>query len=319
MGAGVKVYFLGSGPIAVPVLRALIADGRIELVGVGTQPDRPAGRRREPHPTPVGESADRWGRPAERIESVNAPDFLARLAALAPDIVLVVSFGQLLKDGLLSLPRRGCVNVHGSLLPSYRGAAPIAMAIANGDAATGVAFMQMERGLDSGPVYRTIEYPLDGSETADVLECALGELAARRVGDTLLAIASGSLEAHPQDAARVTVARKMKKEDGHLDFHLPAVILERKVRAFHPWPGAFFTLEHPGSGELLTVSVLRGRVRYDMSGAPGETLCADKRGWVIGAGDGALEVLELVVPGKKAMSGSAFWNGNRGWCGGRIS
>ena len=131
-----KVYFLGSGAIAVPVLKALLHDQRIELVGIGTQPDRPSGRRRELHPTPLGSAADGWGLPAERIASVNSRDFLDRLRCLAPDIVLVVSFGQLLKDELLNLPRSGCVNIHGSLLPRYRGASPITAAIANLDAVT---------------------------------------------------------------------------------------------------------------------------------------------------------------------------------------
>ncbi len=306
-----KVYFLGSGTIAVPVLEALLHDQRIELVGVGTQPDRPSGRRRELHPTPLGSAADGWGFPAERIASVNTRDFLDRLNGLAPDIVLVVSFGQLLKDELLNLPRCACVNIHGSLLPRYRGASPITAAIANLDAVTGVTFMQMERGLDTGSIYRILEYAMTGTETAASLELRLGELAAQRTAETLLAIAAGKLPPVPQDHSLATTTRKMKKDDGRLVWSYSALALEAMVRAFQPWPGAFFSLERDGNE--LVVSVLKSRVRYDLAGQPGEMLLSNRHGWVIGTGEGSLEILELVIPGRKPMTAAAFWNGNRMW------
>ena len=168
MSNSLKVVFLGSGPIAVPILESLHRAECIQLAGVITQPDRPAGRKRVMTPTPLGESAIALGLDVLRVPDVNAPDFLEFLQGIAPDMLCVVSFGQILKTPLLMLPKYGCVNVHASILPKYRGASPITQALLNGDSETGVAFMEMERGLDSGPVYRTEYCPLAGNEYADI-------------------------------------------------------------------------------------------------------------------------------------------------------
>ena len=184
-----KVVFLGSGPIAIPILRALAADPRIDLQAVISQLDRPAGRKRVMTPTPLTASAEEAGLEVIRAADVNTPEFTGYLTSLQPDMLCVVSFGQILKSAILAIPKVCCVNVHASLLPRYRGASPITQALLNRDSETGVCFMQMERGLDSGPVYRTEYCPLNGDEYADSLELKLGAIAAAVAPETLCAIA----------------------------------------------------------------------------------------------------------------------------------
>lgn len=305
-----KVYMLGSGAIAVPVLSALMrTPGVIELVGVGTQPDRPAGRSQLPVATPVGAFAAAAGFAPDKWDSVNDGRLEAKLRGHALDFMVVVSFGQLLKKPLLELPRFGCVNVHASLLPRYRGASPIVHAIANGDAETGVSFMDMEPGLDCGKVYRQLRRNLDGTESAATLEIALGELAAGRMVEVLEAVAQGELPGAPQNPAAVTVTRKIRKSDGDIDWNLSAAAIEARVRAYAPWPGAGFTLPLAKGAQRLILT--RARVVPSAGGVPGEIIQADRRGWVTACGRDALELLEVVPPGKKPMAGVNFLNGRR--------
>ena len=308
-----KIYMLGSGPIAVPVLEKLYQQaqaGLFELLGVGTQPDRPAGRKRQLMPTPVGAFAAGKGIEIDKFDNLNSPEALARISALQPDFLLVVSYGQLLKKPLLELPRYGCVNIHASLLPRYRGASPIMHAIANGDEATGVCFMDMEIGLDSGKVYKTLTRKLDGSEYADALEIELGEMAAVETLETLQQIADGSLPGVPQDQSLVTMTTKIKKSDGYIDWKKSASVIEALVRACTPWPGAGLALEL--NGEVKNLTVTRAKVVENFSNAPAGTIIkADRKGWVVACGEAALELLEVIPPGKKAMPGAGFLNGCR--------
>ena len=308
-----RIYMLGSGPIAVPVLDKLLAlaeSGAIELLGAGTQPDRPAGRKRQLMPTPVGAFAAGKNMAIDKFVSLNDGTAQARLEELKPDFLVVVSYGQLLKKPLLELPRYGCVNVHASLLPRYRGASPIAHAIANGDEATGVCFMDMEVGLDCGKVYRTLTRKLDGTEYADTLELELGELAAGELLDTLEKIAAGELPGTVQDPALVTMTTKLKKRDGAIDWNLPAAAIEAMIRAYTPWPGATFTLEL--NGEVKTLMLTRGTILPNTTAAvPGTVVQADRKGWVVACGQDALQLDEVIPPGKKAMTGSNYLNGCR--------
>ncbi|MBQ4106138.1 MAG: methionyl-tRNA formyltransferase [Lentisphaeria bacterium] len=303
-----KIYFLGSGAIAVPVLQKLAADPSIELVGIGTQPDRPAGRGGRMAGTPVADAADALGLTAERLTSVNDPAFLARLREMAPQIVLVVAFGQLLKADILALPPSGCVNIHASLLPRYRGASPILSVIRDREPATGVCFMQMEKGLDTGAVYRQIRRPLDGTETTASLEADLGRLAADAASETLHAIAAGQLTAEPQNEALATHCGKVVKEAGHIDWSRPAAEIEAAVRAYQPWPGARFLCR--AAGREITVTLLSAGV-VPGSAAPGTNLKCDKKGWIVACGEDALELRTLAVPGKREMPATAFLNGLR--------
>lgn len=306
-----KVVFLGSGPIAVPILEALYNSELIQLAGVVTQPDRPAGRKRVLTPTPLGQAALALGLEPMRVENVNTPEFLDKLAALEPDMLCVVSFGQILKTPLLALPKRGCVNVHASILPKYRGASPITQCLLNGDAETGVAFMEMERGLDSGAVYRTEYCPLNGTEYADALEMKLGNIAAAVAPETLCKIASGELPGIPQDPALVTVCRKISKSDGRFSWNFDAARIERMTRAFFPWPGAVCDYRN-SSGAPGVINICKAAVVSGFDLAPGE--CADISGkLIVGCGNGtALEILELIPSGAKRMNAAAFRNGLRG-------
>lgn len=309
MTAPLKVYFLGSGEIGVPVLQTLAQAPEVVLVGVGSQPDRPGKRGGRLVPTPVTAAAAELGITADRPDSVNDPDYLGRLRALDPDVILVIAYGQLLKADVLALPRFGCINVHASLLPKYRGASPIQSAILAREKETGVCFMEMETGLDSGPVYACLRLPLAGTERADLLEAALGRLAAGSAVKVLRGIASGELVRTPQDHARATVCRKIRKEQGVMDFRRPAADLDAMIRAFWPWPGANFLLELPDREMRITVceaEIVPG------SGAPGEILSRDKHGWIIMCGDAALSLKIVSVPGKKTMPATGFLNGLRG-------
>lgn len=305
-----KIYFLGSGEIAVPVLEACRTSPGLELVGVGTQPDRAAGRRGKLSPTPVGRAAEAAGMTPDKPENVNAPDFLARLRALAPDMVVVVSFGQLLRQELLELPRCGCVNVHASLLPRYRGASPIVQAILHRDAETGVCFMHMEKGLDTGAVYRTLKHPLCGNEYADALETTLGELAGGEISATLAGIAAGTYLPVAQDDAAATVCRKIRKDDAWIDWRKNAADIDAMVRAYHPWPGARCRVRRSSGDSVLTLR--RVEVAADCALAPGEAAIPDRRTLLVGCGSGALKLAELTPESSKTMDAAAFLNGLRG-------
>lgn len=307
MGKKVKVYFLGSGKIAVPVLNRLVWSDRIELLGIGTQLDRPAGRNKKLHPTPVGEFAHASGLQADKIPSVNVEDYLDYLKWLAPDFIVVVSFGQILKQPLLELPRISCVNVHASLLPRYRGASPIAAAIVNHDISTGVCFMQMDRGLDTGRVYCSFEHPLSGNERADWLEEALGRLAADKIVGVLEGIVKEKNAPVPQDNEFATVTKKIHKGDGVINWNLPAADIESRIRGYYPWPGAAFSLM--AHNRRITVRVTSASVHALLSGKPGEVLQADKKGWIVACGTNALELLTVVPQDKKEMRGIDFLNG----------
>ena len=308
-----KVYFLGSGPIAVPVLKKLLEQSRaglLDLAGIGTQPDRPAGRKRQLMPTPVGAFAAENDLEIDKYASLNDGTAQAKLEAIAPDFVVVVSYGQLLKKPLLELPKYGCVNIHASLLPRYRGASPIMHAIADMQSSTGVCFMDMEIGLDSGKVYKTIEYPLNGTEYADTLEIKLGEIAAEDTLQVLEGIASGALTGTPQDPELVTMTTKIKKSDGIIDWSKPAEVIEASVRACTPWPGAVFSLEI--NGEIKTLTLTRAEiVENDLNAEPGTIIQADRKGWVTACGSKALKLVEVLPQGKKPMRGSDYLNGCR--------
>ena len=305
-----KIYFLGSGEIAVPVLNACLTAPELELVGVGTQPDRAAGRRGKLSPTPVGRAAEEKGIAPDKPENVNAPEFIAELRALAPDMVVVVSFGQLLRQELLELPRLGCVNVHASLLPRYRGASPIVQALLRRDAETGVCFMRMEKGLDTGAVYRTLKYPLDGTEYADALELTLGELAGRELAATLVGIAGGKYPPVEQDDAAATVCRKIRKDDAWIDWRKNAADIDATVRAYHPWPGARCRVRRSSGDSVLTLRKVEVLDHHLLE--PGDVCVPDRKTLIVGCGEGALKLLELTPESSKTMNAAAFLNGLRG-------
>ena len=308
-GKSVKTVFLGSGAFASPVLEAMLRDGSLEIAEIATQVDKPAGRKGILTPTPLGQRCQAAGKAFERVQSVNAEDYLDHLRELAPDLIVVVSFGQILKEELLNLPRLGCLNVHASLLPAYRGASPIISAILNGETRTGVTFMRMDKGLDTGPVYQQFEMEIGGRITAPELELELARLAGRHIGECIRRLSEGSLTAQEQDHSRATLSRKIRKTHGALDWNSSPESLERKIRAFFPWPSVIFTCMRGDRPVLVKIS--SGRAVAGVSGQPGQILSITSEGITVACVQGAL-LLEKVIPeGKKEMRATDFANGFR--------
>ena len=303
----VKIFYLGSGAFSVPVLDALTRDDRIELLGIGTQIDKAAGRKRILTPTPLGKWCDDRNIPCMRVPSVNTPEFLEMMRGLAPDIIVVVSFGQLLKIDLLNIPKFGCFNVHASLLPAYRGASPIATAVLNGDAETGVAFMQMEKGLDTGPVYELHRMAMPEEITTGELEQQLAQLAGGKIGDCLIRVSEG-LTPVAQGTESVTVSVKIRKTDGAVDFREDAMVIARKVRAFYGWPS--MTFRAALKNRTINVKIMRAKgISCETQGQPGEFIAYTNNQMMIRCGNGALAIERVLPEGKKEMPVSDFLNG----------
>ena len=306
-----RIVFMGAGIFAVPILEALANSHDLTLAVAVTQPDRAAGRKRVLTPTPLGRFADAAGIPCERVLSVNTPEFLEHVAALEPDMIVVVSFGQILREPILNLPPLGCLNVHASLLPKYRGASPITTCVLNGDEVTGVTFMQMERGLDSGPIYEMHRMPVPYGITAEGLEKALSDMAGLRICDCIGRIARGEITPRPQPGEGITVAVKIRKSDGFVDWNEDAAVLERKVRAYHNWPSMAFRVLVRGRVMSVKITQASYTAFKAADAAPGKiTALADNR-IMVSCGSGSL-LLERIVPeGKKEMSVADFLNGAR--------
>ena len=299
---------MGSPEFALPGLRALA--GAYEVVGVVTQPDRAAGRGRGLTPPPVKRLALELGLHVLQPEKLRQPEAMQALRDLQPELIVVAAFGQILKPEVLDLPAQGCLNVHASLLPRWRGAAPIHAAILHGDALTGVTLMRMDPGLDTGPLLSRRETQIAPTETAGELYARLAALGAELLMETLPAYLEGRLLPQPQPEQGATYAPMLKKEEGRLDLHLGAVELERRVRAFNPWPGAWLTWQ----GGMLKVH----RARVQPGEAPeGEALVSGSLPALGTARD--LLLLEEVQPaGGRPMSGQAFLAGARQWSGSHI-
>ncbi|MCB0213133.1 MAG: methionyl-tRNA formyltransferase, partial [Anaerolineae bacterium] len=247
----VKVVFMGTPDFAVPSLKALIA-GPYALVGVVTQPDRPSGRGKRLTPPPVKVVAKEADIPVLQPRTLKAAEAFEALASFQPDLIVVAAFGQILRKNVLDLPRFGCINVHASLLPRWRGAAPITAAILAGDDEAGVTIMHMDEGLDTGPMIAKRAIPMTAEHTGGTLTGALAELGSHLLIDTLPDWLAGTLTPQPQPDAMVTFAPRLDKKEGLLDWSLPAVEIERKVRAFDPWPGTF-TFGPKGQIKILDV------------------------------------------------------------------
>ncbi len=296
-----RVAFFGTPDFAVPCLEALIRAGH-EIVCVVTQPDKPAGRGQETKPQAVKIAAETAGIPVFQPASVRKPPFSPVLAELAPDVAIVVAYGKILPKDLLDVPREGCVNVHGSLLPRWRGAAPIQWSVLSGDAKSGVTTMRMDEGMDTGDILLTRELVLAPDETAGSLFARLAPMGAELLVETLARMKSSSLRGIKQDESLATHARMLLKEDGRLDWTRSAVDLDRRVRGTSPWPGAFTT----AGGKLLKVH----RVAVEAgSAAPGSVLGADADSWRIGTGNGILRLVEVQPEGGKKMTGAEFARG----------
>jgi methionyl-tRNA formyltransferase len=289
-----RIVFFGTPEFAVPSFRALLRE-RYPVVGVVTQPDRPQGRSRSTLvASPVKVEAERAGIPVLQPDRPLGDVFLAGLRHLEADLGIVVAYGHILRPGVLSLPRLGMINVHASLLPRWRGAAPIQHAILAGDPETGVSIMQMEAGLDSGPVLHRIATPIGADETAGALAARLAEIGATALVDSLSLLTAGFVKPAPQDAAAATIAPKIDRESARLDWRRDAAALARQVRAYDPAPGAWAVHD-------ATPLKLFGAVPADDRGEPGCVLSAGES-LVVGCGDGSLAVREVQPAGKTRLA-----------------
>lgn len=298
-----KVVFMGSPDFALPTLRALAQ--QYDVVGVATQPDRASGRGRELKPPPVKLLAQELNIPVIQPEKLRQPEAMEQLRAWNPDLIVVAAFGQILRKDVLDLPLHGCINVHASLLPRWRGAAPINAAILHGDEETGITIMKMDVGLDTGPILTQRSIRLTREDTAGSVIEKLSQLGADLLIETLPDYLSGKIQPVPQPEDGSTYAPMLKKEEGQLDFTRPAEELERRVRAFNPWPGAFMDFD----GTLLKIH----RAHVDPgAGEVGQRLIYQQQP-AVGTGDGLLILDEVQPAGKKSMSGKSFLAGARHW------
>lgn len=303
MSEPLRIVFAGTPEFAAEHLKALLGSS-YQIVAVYSQPDRPAGRGQKLTPSPVKLLAMQHEIPVLQPQTLRDPAAQAELAALKPDLMVVVAYGLILPQVVLDIPRLGCINSHASLLPRWRGAAPIQRAVEAGDAESGVTVMQMEAGLDTGPMLLKVSTAISADDTGGSLHDRLATLGPQVVIEAISGLADGTLKGEVQDDSLATYAHKLNKDEARLDWSRPAIDLERLVRAFHPWPMCHSTL----NGDAIKV---HAAALGDGQGAPGLILAADKSGLTVACGDGALRLTRLQLPGGKALNFSDLYNSRR--------
>lgn len=301
-----SIVFVGTPDFAVPFLRRLAADG-FDISAVLTQPDRPAGRGRALRRSPVALAADELDLRLLTPPSLRDAEAVAELGALEPEAIVVAAYGQILRQEVLTIPPKGVLNVHPSLLPRWRGPAPIPAAILAGDSTTGVTIMIMDAGMDTGPILTQVEHPIDASDTTGTLLAALANVGAEMLPDTLRRWLSGELEPQPQDEAQATTCSLIRKEGGEIDWSLSAIEIWRRVRAYNPWPGAYTTLDGeifhiwrawPLEGSDASPGAIVGLTAMQREGllAP-----ANEAAFAVGTGDGLLAIVEAQRAGRRPL------------------
>ena len=298
-----RIVFAGTPEFAAEHLKALLGTQH-QVIAVYTQPDRPAGRGHKLMPSPVKQLAVEHGIPVYQPATLRAPEAQAELAALQPDLMVVVAYGLILPQVVLDTPRLGCINSHASLLPRRRGAAPIQRAVQAGDGESGVTVMQMEAGLDTGPMLLKVTTPIAATDTGGSLHDRLAVLGSQAVIQSVDALAAGTLTGEVQDDSLANYAHKLNKDEARIDWSRPAVELERLVRAFNPWPVCHSTL----NGEPLKVLAA---TLGESSGQPGQILAASKDGLTVACGEGALRLTRLQLPGGKPLNFADLYNSRR--------
>lgn len=298
-----RVVFMGTPDFSVPTLECSIEAGH-EVVGVVTQPDKAKGRGKKVVYTPVKEKALEHGLTVYQPRRAREPEFIEQMRALNPDVMVVVAFGQILPKELLDIPKYGCVNVHASLLPKYRGAAPIQWAVIRGEKVSGVTTMQMDVGLDTGDMLLKAEVPLAEDETGGSLHDKLSVLGGDLLIETLKGLEAGTIVPEKQDDSQSgEYARMLDKSLGKIDFSMRAEEIERLIRGLNPWPSAYTSYNNK------TMKLWKARVVPGGEAVPGQVLAVDKKGFTVQTGDGALQILELQMEGKKRMDAGAFLRG----------
>lgn len=307
MSHSLRIIFAGTPDFAARHLDALLASGH-QVVGVFTQPDRPAGRGKKLMPSPVKALAEERGLPVFQPASLRPEDNQRLVAELQADVMVVVAYGLILPKAVLAMPRLGCINVHGSLLPRWRGAAPIQRSLWAGDAETGVTIMQMDVGLDTGDMLYKLACPITAEDTSATLYDKLASLGPQGLIETLKQLASGTAVPEAQNESLATYAEKLSKDEARVDWTLPAVQLERCIRAFNPWPMSWFEVDGQPV-KIWTASVIPGNTDAEA----GTLLDASRQGIQVATGDGILNLLSLQPAGKKAMSAQDLLNSRREW------
>jgi methionyl-tRNA formyltransferase len=298
-----RVVFMGTPDFSVPTLEKIIDAGH-EVIGVVTQPDKAKGRGKKVVYPPVKEKALEYGLPVYQPVRAREPEFIEQMKDLQPDVMVVVAFGQILPKALLDIPKYGCVNVHASLLPKYRGAAPIQWAVIRGEKVSGVTTMQMDEGLDTGDMLLKASIPLAEDETGGSLHDKLSTIGGELLIETLKGLEAGTIKPEKQDGSQAgEYARMLDKALGKVDFSMPAVEIERLIRGLNPWPSAYTRYNHK------TMKLWKAAVVPVNKGVPGEILSVDKDGFTVQTGEGAIKILELQMEGKKRMDAGAFLRG----------
>jgi len=300
-----RIVFIGTGEIGVPTLEALLKSEH-GVVGVVTQPDKPVGRTQQIEPPPIKKAsigrARPPGAPILQPPRIKDPNAIEEIRALTPDVIVVMAYGQILPLGILEIPKIACLNLHASLLPRWRGAAPIQAAIAAGDQRTGITVMYMDEGLDTGDILLQRPGDILPDDTGGSVHDRLAQIAPDALFESLRLLATGTAPRTPQDNALATHAPKLKREQGKIDWSEPAEVIRRKIRAFNPWPGAFMQIGEQNL-KIFSATVV------DFSGQPGEILERDKQ-LIIAAGKHALALNEVQLEGKRRMSAAEFLRGH---------
>ena len=302
-----RIVFIGTGEIGVPTLEALL-ESEHEVVGIATQPDKPVGREQRVEPPPVKKPFIGGARtpcpPIMQPGRIKDPQAIAQSRALKPDAIVVMAYGQILPREVLEIPKIACLNLHASLLPRWRGAAPIQAAITAGDCETGVTVMYMEEGLDTGDILLQRTIAIMPNDTGGALQDRLAQIAPETLLESLRLLAAGKAPRVPQDNACATYAPKLKREQGQIDWFQSAEAIERKIRAYNPWPGAFMKVDRQNL-KIFSASVV------DLTGQPGEILRSEKE-LIVATGKGALSFAEVQLEGKRRMSAVEFLRGHAG-------
>jgi methionyl-tRNA formyltransferase len=300
-----RIVFIGTGEIGVPTLRALLHSEH-EVVAVVTQPDKPVGREQSIEPPPIKKAligrARPPGAPILQPGRIKDPQTIGEIRRLTPDVIVVVAYGQILPSDVLEIPRLACLNLHASLLPRWRGAAPVQAAIAAGDCETGITVMFMDEGLDTGDILLQRSVEIRPTETAGSMHDRLAQIAPEALLESLRLLAAGNAPRITQENARATYAPKLKREHGQIDWSESAEAIERKIRAYNPWPGAFMKVDRQNL-KVFSASVV------DFNGQSGEVLRSDKD-LIVAAGKGALSLAEVQLEGKRRMTAGEFLRGH---------
>lgn len=298
-----RIVFMGSAEFACPCLDRLLSSSAHTMAGIVTQPDRPKGRSLKTTPCPVRAHLENVSFPVLTPSDINTPDQVKAICELSPDLIIVVAYGQILKRPILEIPPKGCINVHASLLPKYRGAAPVQWAIARGEKTTGVTTMYLNEAMDEGDIIDQLSEPIQADDTGGTLHDRLAQRGADLLARTLEPVKQGTASGVPQVHEQATYAPRLKKKDGRMDWSLSATELNNRIRGFNPWPGCYFQI--PGG---MTLRVFKARIEQG-TGVPGAVVEARGQGPLIQTGNQALRILELQPEGRKRMGGAAFLSG----------